>query len=739
MDSAELEKVDGAWKTFIGQTSPQSALQLLRYLKTTLPFRGDRFDKLVDTRGHESKWEKTQLFAYPWGSSNILFNCPGVDFNKLQTFITVFSPFIKVEKHHVSSEWISNKGYHHVDKLVECSLDAPDASPFCQYLTQWVDPQVQYEIEPPQKIALSEAYKWWLLTITCENSHETDPRLEIPRLNEYLLSAEIPPLMRERVQKNLQTTDLQPKDLGEVIALYRIGLCYPGSTNCRETHSICIHPQIREIVLRKCEESGINSENILESIQTDWIAYSTEVSDRFKKRSDALSTLLAVLEDNETTEIRNAQINKDMRRILMREGLITEIHPGVFTLSDGVNIAQVKMQFDGIEKEKKLEMGRWIQRSILMCSETTDTHTTEITVTHTTPTEKNPVPPKGNGSSNLDIGNSDPDEGILVGFECGTGEEVRIKPAHLFVSGLPGEAGKTTTLEALIHRSGLSAISFVTKPGEKCFKSEEYSTIKPFFPTQITWKTMEGLFSVLLDESMKDLRYKLIKMCESEEGKSEETLDNLSKKIKEELKKQDLPKVEEKSLTLIDAYFKELFDQTKNFEFSKELVLEKNVNIMDLSELNEGIQDYVITMVIDEILNNKKGIIVLIPEAWKFIPQKKKTPAKHPIEKLARQGVVNNNYVWIDSQDIANVDKAILKNVSIWILGKQTETNEVKHTIDQIPSNASHKPKKEHIMNLQSGEFFVIHRNGVKKTYVLPKDMDEKEGQARAVAKDKFN
>ncbi len=137
MGSDELEKIGGAWTLFMEQTSPQSAHQLRRYLKTTLPIRGDRFDKPVDTMRGGYYGEKTHLFAHPWGSSNIRFNCPQVGFNEFQSFITIFKSFIEVEEHLIFEEWFSNRGYHHANKSVEYSLGAPDASPFCQYLIGW--------------------------------------------------------------------------------------------------------------------------------------------------------------------------------------------------------------------------------------------------------------------------------------------------------------------------------------------------------------------------------------------------------------------------------------------------------------------------------------------------------------------------------------------------------------------------------------------------------------------------
>ena len=88
---------------------------------------------------------------------------------------------------------------------------------------------------------------------------------------------------------------------------------------------------------------------------------------------------------------------------------------------------------------------------------------------------------------------------ILVGFECGTGKEIKIRPAHLFISGLTQKSGKTTTLEALVQRSGLSIIAFITKPDEKCFDTGEHH--KPFFQEKAEWKVVEKLFENLKLES----------------------------------------------------------------------------------------------------------------------------------------------------------------------------------------------------------------------------------------------
>jgi len=318
---------------------------------------------------------------------------------------------------------------------------------------------------------------------------------------------------------------------------------------------------------------------------------------------------------------------------------------------------------------------------------------------------------------------------LLVGYECGTGSPVNIKPAHLFISGLTQKAGKTTTLEALVLRSGLKTISFITKPNEKCFDTGEYHL--PFFQEKAEWRVIEKLFEAQLGEKMKDIRAKLIELC-----KHEKTLESIKDKIDEAL---DSSKgSERKSLVLLQAYFEELFNALAGKEYTNTLDLKRGINLMDLTGYNEELQSYIINSVLNEILKNQKNTVVIIPEAWKFIPQSKSSACKYSIDQLIRQGAVNNNFVWFDSQDIAGVDKSMLKSVSIWILGIQTEINEVQHTINQIPLPKNQKPTEDQIMNLDVGVFFVCADGIAKKTYVMPKWKSEEEAKEIAISMEQF-
>jgi len=358
-------------------------------------------------------------------------------------------------------------------------------------------------------------------------------------------------------------------------------------------------------------------------------------------------------------------------------------------------------------------------------SKTTATKVEKITKTPSKPHIPEP-PSQINGKAK-----SDDLKPILVGFECGTGNRIEISPAHLFISGVTQKAGKTTTLEALIHRSGFTALSFVTKPDEKCFENGHQHL--PFFSENIEWKTLEGLFQSLLGgEKTTSLRARIIKLC-----KNEKTLSAVKNKIDEELKNEKVK--HEDHFILIQAYIEDVFNQLQNVKYTSELKLNDGINIMDLQNVGKELQSYIINCVLKEILYKKKNTIVIIPEAWKFIPQSGGSACKKSIEELIRQGANNYNFLWFDSQDIANVDKKILKSVFLWILGLQTETNEAQHTIKQIPLNKKKRPTEDIIMTLDIGEFFVCEGTNVNKTYIMPKWMEESKAQEVAKNKSEFH
>ena len=90
---------------------------------------------------------------------------------------------------------------------------------------------------------------------------------------------------------------------------------------------------------------------------------------------------------------------------------------------------------------------------------------------------------------------------ILLGFEVGTGEPVYLPLHHLAIFGITQLSGKTTALEAIVSRSGLRAVAFITKRGESGFS--RYNLIQPYYRPRADWMFIEGLVNVALGEKVR--------------------------------------------------------------------------------------------------------------------------------------------------------------------------------------------------------------------------------------------
>jgi len=326
---------------------------------------------------------------------------------------------------------------------------------------------------------------------------------------------------------------------------------------------------------------------------------------------------------------------------------------------------------------------------------------------------------------------------IKLGYELKTGKQVDIKMSHLIVTGLTQEAGKTTTLESLIKRSKKRAIVFRTKIGEKSFL--QGTKIPPYFKDRSDWQFIQGLVEATIKEKLRSFeRAKIIQICKQTSGNS---LLEFKKKVDERLEEDKINAFEKDILTNLQAYLEIVLPKLQSINFSNELELVEGLNIIDLERFSRDaeVQSLIIRSVTEEILHNYKDVILLIPEAWKFLPQKRGNPCKLIVEEFIRQGATNNNYIWIDSQDMADVDKTPLKQISNWILGYQSERNEVKHTIDQIPLPKSKKPTPDDIMSLGTGIFYLATREKTVKTYVDPFWLDSDRARKVALGKLKIS
>lgn len=316
---------------------------------------------------------------------------------------------------------------------------------------------------------------------------------------------------------------------------------------------------------------------------------------------------------------------------------------------------------------------------------------------------------------------------ILLGFEVGTGEPVHLPLHHLAIFGMTQLSGKTTTLEALINRSGLRAIAFITKRGEAGFT--RCNLVTPYYKPHANWQFVEGLVNVALGEKVKyepGMRWAIIKVSKGAKNLREvkDRAEEMLEKAKRDFQKQ----LFEKLITYLEIVVPEL----EKWHFSDRLELSEGVNVMDLSEMRTETQHLVIASTIEYAFQNLDHVVVIVPEAWETLPQTKMTPVKWVAQQFIRKGAAIGNYLWLDSQDIGGIDKTPLRQCDNWLMGRMKEAHEVERILKQL---LGMKVKAEDIQTLPLGHFYAAIGNEVKKVYVLPVGVPEDMGREVALGK----
>jgi len=299
---------------------------------------------------------------------------------------------------------------------------------------------------------------------------------------------------------------------------------------------------------------------------------------------------------------------------------------------------------------------------------------------------------------------------IPLGFEVHAGGPVAVPLKHLAITGQTQEAGKTTALEALITRAGVRAVTFVTKRGEGAFVNAR--RIDPYFREQADWQFVASILEASRGEKLKFERAWIIRA-----SRGARTLADVHRNVK---------RAQEKATGLsadvyltLDAYLEIVVPQIARVTWAPALRLSPGVNAMDLTGLTVELQHLVIKSALDWILEHAADTVVVVPEAWKFIPQGRNTPVKLAAESFIRQAAALQNYLWLDSQDLGGIDKTILRSVPVWLLGVQREANEIARTLANIPAGV-HKPKAADLALLGLGEFYACYGKYAIRTYVQP-------------------
>jgi hypothetical protein len=312
---------------------------------------------------------------------------------------------------------------------------------------------------------------------------------------------------------------------------------------------------------------------------------------------------------------------------------------------------------------------------------------------------------------------------IPLGYAVGSGEPVAVPLRHLAVTGQTQESGKTTALEALVTRAGVPALAFVTKRGETSFAGGR--RVPPYFRDRADWQFVTSIIDATLQEKNKFLRPWIMKIC-----RNTRTLADVHREVKKALVK--AKGINEGVYTQLDAYLDLIVPEIARVPMTPGLTLTPGLNVIDVSAYATPMQMLFIQSAIDWVNRQERHVVTIVPEAWEFIPEGKGSPVKASAVELVRKGAGIGNFIWVDSQDMAGVDKVILRGCTVWLIGVQREANEIKRNLSNIPAGIA-RPTAGQIARLEKGQFYACWRDNTVLTYVRPAWMSE--NQATAIAK----
>ena len=119
---------------------------------------------------------------------------------------------------------------------------------------------------------------------------------------------------------------------------------------------------------------------------------------------------------------------------------------------------------------------------------------------------------------------------------------------------------------------------------------------------------------------------------------------------------------------------------------------------------NVALQGVIVRSTVDSVLRSEDKLIILVDEAPNFVSQREYNPAKASLQDLDEQGRKNEVFGWYSGQTLTGFDKANMKNLWYWIMGREGERNEAKAVWDtQSPKLLT----REQIQTLKIREFIV--------------------------------
>jgi hypothetical protein len=317
-------------------------------------------------------------------------------------------------------------------------------------------------------------------------------------------------------------------------------------------------------------------------------------------------------------------------------------------------------------------------------------------------------------------------ENIYFLFEVPSGKGVQLEPFHYAIIGQTQFSGKTTLIKRLADwaaSQGFTVLVFDTKETEADY--EGFGKEVPVVLRETTDSfVLIGLLESMFKRKLTPYYATLSRLTEAAKG-----FDDIIKRAKEMEASTRSSWLKDACRVLYDL-LERLKSETSKVETVQQLKLYPGINRMPINEFSLEAQQLIVKNAFEDALRfYKRKLILVIDEAFKFLPQGYSSAATRAVMNVITQGAKTGLYVWIATQFLAVTDKDPLKACAVKFLGTQDHITEVKHTLDLIPE-ARGKFSTDDIMKLKLGHWILVRKRPpfVGIVYSLPLNVPEDVG-----------
>jgi hypothetical protein len=311
-------------------------------------------------------------------------------------------------------------------------------------------------------------------------------------------------------------------------------------------------------------------------------------------------------------------------------------------------------------------------------------------------------------------------------FSVPDGAPVEIEPFHFCVVGQTQFSGKTTLLKRLSEwAAGLGFKVLVIDSKET---EPDYLGFGRDVPVCLRETTdsfvLIGLLESMFKRRLTPYYATLSRLTEGARG-----FDDIIRRAREFEARTRSSWLRDACRVLYDL-LERLRAETSRIESVQELKLYNGVNRIAINNFSHEAQQLIVKNVFEDALRvYKRNLIIVLDEAFKYVPEKYSSAASRAIMEVMTQGAKTGLYVWLATQFLAITDKAPLKACAVKFLGTQDHITEVKHTLDLIPEVRG-KFSADDIMKLKLGHWVLVRKNPpfVGVVYSLPLGVPEEVG-----------